>query len=338
MLNQEIRIAAATLAVTLFGFGVASAADHQCKKIAGIQKEACKTEARADLQLAEANCSNLADKAERKECVRDAKSERAETADLCREQKVARRALCELLGEDRYDPDFDPADFETDFANPGVTNPHFPLAVGYQWHYSAPDEEITVEVLDETKRIEGVTCAVVRDVVLVDGAPLEDTDDWFALRNDGTIAYCGEISQSFELFKGDQPPEAELVELEGSWKAGRDGALPGTLFPGSPAVGAAYRQELARGTAEDAAEVLSTTYAFGHSAELDQFVPSVLANLLCGGGNCVVTKEFSPMSPGSFERKYYAPGVGLFLEVNPRSGEAVRLTDCNVAPVCNELP
>lgn len=338
MMRNKIGLAAATLAGLLLTAGVARAAETQCKKIASIQLDACKTEVQEDLLQARANCLNLAEKAERDACLDDAKEEAAETRVLCRDQRAARRDLCEDLGEDRYAPGFDPVDFETDFTNPSNPNPLFPLEVGHQWHYSAPDEEIDIEVKDATKSILGVTCVVVNDVVEVEGQPLEDTDDWFAQRADGTVFYCGEISKNYELFPGDDPLEAELVDVEGSWKAGRDGALPGTLFLGAPTVGAIYRQELARGEAEDAAEVLSTTYAFGSSTELDQFVPAALANLLCANADCVVTREFSPISPDAFERKYYAMGVGLFLEVNPEDGEVVRLTDCNVAPVCEDLP
>ncbi len=338
MTQLRIGLAAASLASFLLSAEIGFANENQCKKIAGIQQEACRSELKADFFSASANCANLGDKAERTECREDAASEAAETRMLCRDQKQARRELCEDLREDRYAPDFDPAGFETDYRNPAVTNPYFPLEVGQRWSYSAPDEEISVEVLDETKQIEGVTCVVVRDLVRVDGVPLEDTDDWFAQRADGTVFYCGEISQNFELFAGDDPLEAELVDVEGSWKAGRDGALPGTAFLGSPRLGAIYRQELARGDAEDAAEVVSTTYAFGRDAELDRFVPAELANLLCSNADCIVTREFTPISPDSFERKYYARGIGFFLGVNPQSGEAARLTDCSFAPVCDELP
>ena len=71
------------------------------------------------------------------------------------------------------------------------------------------------------------------------------------------------------------------MDVEGSLKAGRDGALPGTLFMATPIAGAVYRQEFAAGNAEDAAEVLSTTYGFGSDAQLDQFVPQALVELLC---------------------------------------------------------
>ncbi len=193
-------------------------------------------------------------------------------------------------------------------------------------------------MLDATKSIEGVTCIVVHDRVEVEGVVVEDTDDWFGQRKNGTVDYCGESSRSFELFAGDDPQEPELNSIDGSWKTGVDGALPGTLFLGAPVVGRVYRQEWSPGNAEDAARVISTNYGFGNDAELDAFVPKALAQLLCAGNKCVVTGEFSPLSPDGFERKYYAAGIGVFLEVHPDSGEITQLVDCNFDARCNSLP
>jgi hypothetical protein len=41
----------------------------------------------------------------------------------------------------------------------------------------------------------------------------------------------------------------------------------------------------------------------------------------------LITNDFSPLEPDVVEHKYYAPGVGLILEVNPDTGERVELTD-----------
>ena len=48
-----------------------------------------------------------------------------------------------------------------------------------------------------------------------------------------------------------------------------------------------------------------------------------------------VTREFNLTEPGSTELKYYAPGVGVFLEVAGR--DVVRLVECNVDPRCDDL-
>jgi hypothetical protein len=307
-----------------------------CSATALVQRAACRNEVRDDSFTAQAICINLSDGDERRECLRDAKAESQEASQLCREQLEARRDVCDVLGEDRYDPEFDPADFETDFHDLAHPNPYFPLRVGSRWQYAGGEETVAVEILDKTKLIEGVTCVVSNDRVEEDGTLVEDTDDWFAQRKDGTVVYCGEIARNFETFEGDEPEEPELVDVEGSWKAGRDGDKPGFLFLAAPSVGDVYRQEWSPGNAEDVAEVLSTTYGYGKDRKLDQLVPRALAELLCAG-DCVVTGEFTALEPDVFERKYYARGVGLFLEVNPETREVVQLVGCNVDPRCAAL-
>jgi hypothetical protein len=96
--------------------------------------------------------------------------------------------------------------------------------------------------------------------------------------------------------------EPELVELERSWKAGRDFDQPGIIMLGTPRVGMAYREEVSLGNAEDMAEVISVS---GFES-----VPAASC-----GGRCVVTRNFTPLDPGAEENKYYAPDVGLILEV-----------------------
>jgi hypothetical protein len=85
-------------------------------------------------------------------------------------------------------------------------------------------------------------------------------------------------------------------------------------------------------------EVLSTTYSFGSGGpELDELVPPDLAALFCSAGDCVVTKNFSLLEPGVFARKYYAPGIGVFLEVEPDEAKSIRLVNCNFDSRCAML-
>lgn len=319
------------------GTGPARANAGFCTRTAAAQFKACRSEVKDAFYTAKAICINIAGLQARRDCVAQAKEERAENSDLCLEQRRARRDLCDALGEDRYDPSFDPADFDDDFSNLSNPNPYFPLRIGNRWTYAGGDEIVTVRVRNKTKNIEGVTCIVVNDRVEEDGQPVEVTDDWFGQRRDGTVDYCGEISKNFEVFEGDDPEEPELVDIEGSWKAGRDGARSGTLFPGLPIEGQVYRQEFSAGNAEDAAQVLSTHYGFGGDPDLDEFVPEQLATLFCAASDCVVTGEFTPISPDGFERKYYARGVGLFLEIDPATGDVVQLVGCNFHARCKRL-
>jgi hypothetical protein len=52
----------------------------------------------------------------------------------------------------------------------------------------------------------------------------------------------------------------------------------------------------------------------------------------------VVSKNYSLLEPGTFAWKFYAPGIGFFLEVKPDSGEILQLTSCNFDPKCGLLP
>ena len=330
------------LVMTLLPVGLlggAAGAEEPCIRTAEIQFAACRHEVSDDRLVAKAKCVNLADEAERTACMGELPAVREEGNQLCREQRDARLAVCGALGAGRYDPSFERADFTTDFTSPTVVNPYLPLAVGNHWEYAAPaaDETNTVDVLDRTKLVEGVTCVVSRDLVSVGGVAKEFTDDWLAQAKSGDVYYCGEEVKDYETFAGDVPPDPELVSIEGSFKVGRDGDAPGVVAPAGPVVGVTYRQEYSLGNAEDIATVLSTTYDFGDDATLDQLVPQALADHLCND-DCVVTAESTPINPGSVERKYYAPGIGLFLEVAVDSGEVNRLVACNMDPRCATLP
>jgi hypothetical protein len=313
----------------------AQAGSGACSRTSYLQFQACLNEVDDDWYIARAICTNESDREEAWECFRESSpGSRYAEHSHCREQFRARERLCDAVGQAPYDPDFDPDLFDETFT---VTNPYVPLTVGNIWEYETEDETNTVEVLNETKLIEGVTCVVVNDLVIGEDT-MEDTDDWYAQRNNGDVDYCGEESKDFELFEGDNPVLPELIENEGSFKAGRDGDKSGTLFPGTPVVGLTYRQEWSASNAEDHATILSISYGYGNDPELDEFVPEELAELLCSNDDCVVTRDGTPIEPRSVERKYLAPGIGVFLEVDPRSGEINQLVGCNFADVCDDLP
>src|SRR5262245_47053388 len=314
----------------------ALAAPRFCSATAGTLYLACQNDASDNFLVARAKCFNISDLEARKDCFTEAAAARKEDLQLCRQQLAWRRLACRSLGEDRYDPVVDPALFD-DPKNPTKPNPYFPLDVGKKWEYRGGNEVNTVEVVNETKRIEGVNCIVFRDRVFKDGDLAEDTDDWFAPAKDGTVWYFGEEVKDFESFDGDQPRRPELVKIDGSFKAGRDGDKPGIIFQASPTVGQAYLEEFSLANAEDMTTVLSTSYAFGNDAELDELVPKALADRLCAG-DCVVTRNISLLEPGVVSRKYYATGIGFFLEIDPDAAEVLQLVNCNFDPRCVGLP
>ena len=321
--------------------GPAAQADHRrggaCTETSSLMQSACRAEVRDDYYVESAKCVNESEFLERFECGFEARETYREDRGLCDEQFEARQSVCRALGQAPYDPRFESEDFETSLAALTHPNPYFPLAVGNQWVYDG-DEEIRIDVLDETKLIDDITCFVVRDVVTVDGRLVEDTDDWLAVsRIDGAIWYCGEEVKDYEYFDGDEPMLAELVSIDGSFKVERDGDRAGVFFPGYPVPGDVYRQEFSLGNAEDIGEVVSTSYGWGVDPELDQLVPQELAEHLCHN-DCVVVAEYTPIEPEVFERKYFAPGIGFFLGTNPVDDESVQLVGCNFSALCQGLP
>jgi hypothetical protein len=169
-------------------------------------------------------------------------------------------------------------------------------------------------VTDETKLIDGITCVVVVDTASEDDVVVEITRDWYAQDISGNVWYCGEISRNFEVFEGDDPETPELVDIDGSWKAGRDGAEPGILLPFAPQVGAVIRQEVAYGEAEDVIRVESLTAT--------ESSPVASCN-----GDCLMTTDFTPLEPDVEENKFYVRDVGLIVELEPEDGQRVELVE-----------
>ncbi len=313
----------------------ASAESRVCSATAQLQFKACRAEARSDLQTTKAFCLN--EDAGPRGCRRDAAEAHDEARNLCSDQLAARRNLCGTIGEAPYQPDMDPDHFQ-DPRNPWNPNPYFPLAVGNRWVFEEDGERIEIEVLDATKRISGIDCVVYRDTVTSDGLLVEDTDDWFGIRHNADVVYCGEEVKDYEYFEGDDPESPELTSIDGRFKVGVDLAKSGITFLGTPSVGITYRQEWDPGNAEDIGSVLSTTYGYGSDPVLDAFVPEALANLMCPDHDCIVIADQSTLDPDSFEHKFYARGIGKFLEVKPDEGEFVPLAECNFDPRCDALP
>ena len=312
-------------------------APEHCSDTANLVWRACGLEVADSYLLSIAYCGNLDDSAERRACVEEASTARSEGTQTCAAQHEARDQICDEMGESRYDPDFAPANFESDFRNLVNTNRYFPLGIGNRWEYAGSSEKVQLEVLNRTKLIEGVNCLVVRDQVFKNGQLAEDTDDWFAQGKDGSVWYCGEEVKDYESFATDRPPTPELVSIDGSFKAGRDGARPGIIFQGNPTVGMLYREEFSLANAEDVSRVVSTTYRRGTVPALDRGVPAALMNLLCRG-DCVVLDAFTAQSPGVVERKFFAPGIGFIFQINLRTAVTVQLVRCNFDSRCANLP
>ncbi len=309
-----------------------------CSTTASLMLSACQLEAREDLVIAKAKCINVSDARDRAQCLADARVAFAEAGTACRARLQARRAACAVLGENRYDPPFTPDRFDGNFRQLSNPNPYFPLGIGNRWVYRGEGELVTAEVTSDTKLVEGVTCVVLRDLVYQNGQLKEATDDWYAAGRDGSTWYCGEEVKDYAIFAGDMPQRPELISRDGSFKHGVNGDKAGIIMPARPRVGQVYLEEFSLGNAEDVSEVLSVSYAFGAGGALDQLVPRDLALRLCGNRDCVVTKNTALIEPSAYALKYYARGIGLFLETKPLEGKRLQLTECNFDARCVALP
>jgi hypothetical protein len=314
------------------------ASRQYCSATTDAQFKACRYEKLDDYHVARALCINISSRDARGDCFEDARVELAEGRSLCGEQRVQRLEICDELGEARYDRDFDPADFETDYHHLANPHPYFPLTIGYRWDYSGTLETNTITALDETKLIQGVTCIVLNDKRYEDGLLAEDTDDWYGQRTDGTVEFCGEAVSNFETFPGDVPLRPERVSTDGQWKTGRDGIPSGAYILASPKVGEAHRSEFAPGLAEDTVRYLSLSYGYGSDRALDENVPQALIETFCSNHDCWVSGENTGLEPGEFTRKYYARGVGFILGIDEETGDSVQLIDCNFDARCASLP
>lgn len=216
-------------------------------------------------------------------------------------------------------PDTVPDFAAASFSNPTqIDNAYFPLAPGTMRTYTAATadgtERIVIEVLEETRQVQGVTCRVVRDRVFLDDLLVEDTRDWFAQDDAGNVWYMGEEVDNYNY-----DDDGNLVNIthEGAWEAGKDvsalgvTALPGFQMPASPQAGDVYHQEYYAGEAEDQAQVVSLSAAVT-LADGSSYV-------------CLQTRDFTALDAGANEYKYYAPGVGLVLEEAVSGGERVEL-------------
>ena len=306
-----------------------------CTQTADLLLDACRAGVIDDGAVGKAVCLNIADLKTRQTCLDDLADSLDEANSLCWNQHDTRLVACGALGQNRYDPNFNPARFD-DPKHPTRPNPYFPLGVGKHWEYRSATQTNTVDVVNETKLIAGVNCIVLRDLVFENGLIHEATDDWYAPGKDGSVWYFGEEVKDFDAFKGDKPMRSELVSIDGSFKAGRDGDKPGIIALASPRVGNVYLEEFSLGNAEDVTQIVSTTYSYGRDPVLDEGVPMELAQRLCAA-NCVVTKNFSLLEPGLFARKYFARGIGTIIEVE-NTGDVTQLVSCNFDRRCADLP
>lgn len=215
-----------------------------------------------------------------------AKSRRFRSASLALAVALVVSSAVAQSRRKRYEPAIDPAKF-THFIN----NPYFPLVPGVATTFLEKERRETrvsrIVVTRELKTILGVKCRKVRDTVTLDGVLLEETIEWYAQDEAGSVWLFGEATREYK--------SGGRVSTEGSWEAGVEGAQPGIVMPGRPTVGTRYRHCFSANTAEDIGQVA----ALGESVTVPLGVFP----------DCIRTREWS-MLESSTSYVWYARGIG----------------------------
>lgn len=169
-------------------------------------------------------------------------------------------------------------------------NPYFILEAGYTLVLADGKEELTITVLDEIKKVDGVETRIVEERETKDGKLVEISRNYFAIsKRTNSVYYFGE---EVDIYKNDK-----IVSHEGAWLSGVNGAKFGLMMPGLPLLKAKFFQEIAPAVAMDRAEIVSMTETLKTPAGEYK--------------NCLKIEETTPLEAGVKEYKYYAPGIGI---------------------------
>jgi len=205
-----------------------------------------------------------------------------------------------------YHPHIRPADF-----SPRVDNRWFPLTPGRTLVYTGTkDGEKALDLVVATHRtrmIDGVRTRVVEDRLYLDNVLEERTSDYYAQDRCGNVWYFGEDTATLDR-------HGKVVDTEGTWHAGVDGAQPGVVMQAHPQLGRRFRQEWYRGHAEDVFKVIDRSAAVT--------VPYGTFR------HALRTAEWTGLEPDVLDNKLYVRGIGEVAEVSVKGPrEALRLVE-----------
>jgi len=187
-----------------------------------------------------------------------------------------------------------PGGFVTD-----VTHAYFPLVRGTEWTYEGTRDGVPrreeAQVLDLQRRIAGVACTGLQEVVFENGAQIAGSTEWYAEDLEGAVWKFGE--SSYELGSDGQVSKAE------AWHAGASARLPWQILAAKPRTGDQW---------------------VGGSADAPErgAVASVHATVTVGIGtftDCLELIE-NPDDPNDSDIILYAIGVGRVAESNGEGG------------------
>jgi hypothetical protein len=195
-----------------------------------------------------------------------------------------------------------------------IDNPYLPLSefrrCTLRGQEGGEKQRIKRRVLNRTRTFEvggtTVETIVVKDRVWADGKLIEDTHDFFAQDDAGTVHYFGE--------RVDNLRDGHVVNHHGSWILGRDTNKLGVLMPAHP-----HRGD--RWMSEDAPPI---------TVEHDRMVDRLASVEVHGKRyrHVIDVREYA-LPDKEVEHKLYARGVGVIDELPPE-GE-VELVGCKAS-------
>ena len=178
-------------------------------------------------------------------------------------------------------------------------NPFWSLRPGYQLVLESDEEILFITVLHETRDVDGVRTRVVEELEYEkDGderIPVERSLNFYAIcRQTNSVFYFGEDVEFFD-------EDGNVISTEGAWLAGRNGARPGVVMPGTILVGGKYYEEIApEDEALDKGEILAMQC--GCEAGGRQFDRACIA--IAGSNDC----------DGDTDEKLYVKGIGIVVD------------------------
>lgn len=188
------------------------------------------------------------------------------------------------------------SDFPVDKSELGSVgrNPYFVLEPGYALVLEEGRERLTITVLDETMTVDAVETRIVEERETKNGELVEVSRNYFAIsRRTKDVYYFGE---DVDIYR-----DGKVVNHEGAWRAGINGARFGMMMPGTPEMGQKFYQEFAPRVAMDRAEIAGLNGKLKTPAGNFNHVLKII--------------ETTPLERGR-EAKYYAPGLGLLQDGN----------------------
>ena len=181
-------------------------------------------------------------------------------------------------------------DAEPGDLGPTGRNPFFVLEPGYQLTLEDGKARLVITVLNETRTVDGVDTRIVEERETENDQLVEVSRNFFAIsKRTNSVFYFGE---DVDMYKN-----GKVVDHEGAWLSGVNGAKFGLMMPGLPLLHARYQQEVAPKIAMDRAEIMSLT--------------ATLKTPAGDFSNVLKTEETTPLELLAKESKYYARGIGI---------------------------